>query len=63
RVCLALLAAQSRPALEVVVVDNGCVDDSAVLARAAGARVVREPRRGVPAAAAAGLDAAVGELL
>ncbi|MBN6828941.1 glycosyltransferase, partial [Micrococcus luteus] len=40
RVCLALLAAQSRPALEVVVVDNGCVDDSAVLARAAGARVV-----------------------
>lgn len=63
RVCLALLAAQSRPALEVVVVDNGCMDDSAVLARAAGARVVHEPRRGVPAAAAAGLDAAVGELL
>lgn len=63
RDCLALLARQTRPPEEVVVVDNGCTDDSAAVARAAGARVVVEPVRGIPAAAAAGYDAAVGELL
>ena len=31
---------------EIVVVDNGCLDRTAEVARAAGARVVREERRG-----------------
>jgi glycosyltransferase involved in cell wall biosynthesis len=40
---------------EVVVVDNGSVDATAVRARAAGARVVAEPRRGYGRACAAGI--------
>jgi glycosyltransferase involved in cell wall biosynthesis len=41
-----------------IVVDNGSTDDSAEVARAAGATVVHEPRRGFGAACAAGLAAA-----
>ena len=48
---------------EVVVVDNASEDDSAALARAAGARVVTEPRRGYGSAYLAGLDAARGRYL
>ena len=40
---------------EVVVVDNGSTDRTAAVARAAGATVVREPRRGYGAACLAGL--------
>lgn len=61
--CLERLAAQSVAPLEVVVVDNGSVDASADVARAAGARVVDEPVRGIPAAAAAGYDAAIGDVI
>jgi len=39
----------------VVVVDNGSTDGTAAVARAAGATVVREPRRGYGAACLAGL--------
>jgi len=45
---------------EVVVADNGSVDGSADLARAAGARVVDEPRRGYGSAYMAGFAAARG---
>ena len=61
--CLRLLAAQTRPPDEVVVVDNASTDDTARVARAAGARVVAEPRVGIPPAAATGYDAARGEVL
>lgn len=63
RRCLERIAAQTVAPLEVVVVDNGCVDDSAAVARAAGARVVREPVRGIPAAAARGYDEARGAVI
>jgi glycosyltransferase involved in cell wall biosynthesis len=43
---------------EVIVVDNGSTDATAERARAAGARVVHEPRRGYGRACAAGLGAA-----
>jgi hypothetical protein len=43
---------------EVLVVDNASEDDSAALAAAAGARVVREPRRGYGSAYLAGFAAA-----
>jgi len=45
---------------EIVVADNGSVDGSADLARAAGARVVDEPRRGYGSAYMAGFAAARG---
>lgn len=63
RACLTALAGQTRPADEIVVVDNASTDDTAEVAAAAGARVVREPQRGILAATAAGFDAAVGDLL
>lgn len=63
RRCLERIADQSVAPFEVVVVDNGCSDDSAAVARAAGARVVVEPVRGIPAAAARGYDEARGDVI
>ncbi len=48
---------------EVLVVDNGSTDESAARAEAAGARLVREPRRGYGQAYLAGLAAARGRYL
>jgi glycosyl transferase family 2 len=48
---------------EVVVCDNGSDDDSGELAAAAGARVVREPRRGYGSAYLTGFSAAAGEYI
>ncbi|GAA2171096.1 glycosyltransferase family A protein [Agrococcus versicolor] len=61
--CLAALARQSRPADEIVVVDNASSDDSADVARAAGAVVVRCDVPGIPAAASRGYDAATGDVI
>jgi glycosyltransferase involved in cell wall biosynthesis len=47
----------------VLVVDNGSTDGTAEVARALGARVVSEPRRGYGAAVHAGLEAAGSELV
>jgi dTDP-L-rhamnose 4-epimerase len=47
----------------VLVVDNGSTDATAAVARALGARVVAEPRRGYGAAVHAGLEAAHAELV
>jgi cellulose synthase/poly-beta-1,6-N-acetylglucosamine synthase-like glycosyltransferase len=63
RACLRALAGQTVPPDEVVVVDNASRDDSAEVAREAGARVVREPVLGIPAAASAGYDAARHEVI
>ncbi|CAN5243858.1 glycosyltransferase family 2 protein [soil metagenome] len=46
-----------------IVVDNGCTDDSAAIARARGATVVHEPRRGFGSAAHAGLLAATAPIV
>lgn len=61
-VCLAALEAQEVRVDEIIVVDNGCTDDSVAIALAAGARVVVEAIPGIPAAAATGLDAATGSI-
>ncbi|WP_431836492.1 glycosyltransferase family 2 protein [Cellulomonas sp. Y8] len=61
--CLASLAAQTRLPDEVVVVDNASGDGTARVAAAAGARVVHEAERGIWPAAAAGYDAATGDVI
>ena len=48
---------------EVIVVDNASEDDSAALAREAGATVIAEPRRGYGSAYLAGLAAARGDAI
>jgi len=48
---------------EVIVVDNGSTDGSGNLARAAGALVVEEPRRGYGSAYLAGLAVAQGDYI
>ncbi|MEE6273769.1 glycosyltransferase family 2 protein [Georgenia sp. MJ206] len=61
--CLRALGAQGHAPLEVVVVDNASTDGSAAVALRYGARVVPEPRVGIPAAAATGYDAARGDVI
>jgi hypothetical protein len=61
--CLARLSSQTVPPSEVVVVDNASTDRTAAVAAAWGARVVREPRPGIPAAAATGYDSARGDVI
>lgn len=60
---LDVLARQTVPPLEIIVVDNASTDESAQVATEAGCRVVSEPRPGIAAAAAAGYDAARGDLI
>ncbi|MFN8467121.1 MAG: glycosyltransferase family 2 protein [Caldilineaceae bacterium] len=63
--CLGPLLAEVPPDLagEIIVVDNGSTDDTAAVARAAGAQVMVEPRRGYGAACRAGAMAARGDIL
>ncbi|WP_309571214.1 glycosyltransferase [Deinococcus sp.] len=55
---LQALSRQTRPAAEVIVVDNGSVDDTVRVAAEWGARIVRCAERGVARARQAGLHAA-----
>ena len=58
--CIGELVAETlaQPVDAVIVVDNGSTDETAGAARQAGARVVREPRRGYGAACSAGVRTA-----
>jgi glycosyltransferase involved in cell wall biosynthesis len=57
------LLARLPDGYRAVVVDNGSTDDTAAIARAAGAEVVWEPRRGFGSACWAGLCAAEAEVV
>jgi glycosyltransferase involved in cell wall biosynthesis len=63
--CLGPLLAELPPGLvqQVIVVDNGSTDNTVAVARAAGAQVIIEPRRGYGFACAAGSAAANGDVL
>jgi len=61
---LGSLSAQDFPgAVEVLVVDNGSVDSTAEVARAAGVRVEAEPVLGVCSARQRGTDRARGQIV
>lgn len=62
--CLQALARSSHPPLEVLVVDDASTDDTAAVAEAHGARVLRlDQRRGPAAARNLGATAARGDVL
>ena len=61
--CLAALARQSRPADEIIVVDNASTDATAAVARRFGTVVLYEPQPGITAAASHGYDAAIGDII
>jgi cellulose synthase/poly-beta-1,6-N-acetylglucosamine synthase-like glycosyltransferase len=48
---------------EIIVVDGGSTDHTAAIAQAAGARVIREPRRGYGLACAAGVAVASEDII
>ena len=57
-VCLAALARQTRPADEIVVVDNASTDNTAAVCDAAGARRIAVELPGIAASTAFGFDEA-----
>ncbi|MET3951392.1 glycosyltransferase family A protein [Arthrobacter sp. UYEF36] len=62
-VCLAALARQTRPADEIVVIDNASTDNTAEVCAAAGARRITVELPGIAASTAHGFDAARSELI
>ena len=61
--CLSSIVSQTVRPLEVIVVDNGSTDDSAIVAEQFYARVLHVAAPGIAAASSAGYDAARGEVI
>jgi glycosyltransferase involved in cell wall biosynthesis len=62
-VCLAALARQTRPADEIIVVDNGSADNTAQVCAAAGVRRIGVELPGIAASTAFGFDEAGSEII
>jgi glycosyltransferase involved in cell wall biosynthesis len=60
---LASVAAQTRRAAEIIVVDDGSTDATSAIARAAGARVLRQERHGPAVALNTAIAASTGRYL
>ncbi|HYA30930.1 MAG TPA: glycosyltransferase family 2 protein, partial [Acidobacteriota bacterium] len=60
---LPLVQQQMGPTDELIVIDNGSIDDTAAIASKFGARVVHEPVRGRSRARNRGIQIAEGDLL
>ncbi|MBA2292892.1 MAG: glycosyltransferase family 2 protein, partial [Gemmatimonadales bacterium] len=58
---VASLYAQSSPPREIIVVDDGSTDETAAVAEAAGARVIRQSNGGPASARNTGIRAATTE--
>lgn len=54
---------QTRPADEVIVVDNNCTDKTADIARSLGATVIHEASQGLTPARNTGFDVAIGDII
>lgn len=61
--CLESLTRQDFPNFEVIVVDNGSIDDTIRIARRYGCRVILEERKGVSYARQRGFEAARGKII
>ncbi len=61
--CLESVRAQTFASYEIIVVDNGSTDSTAVIAESMGVKVVSEPVPGLPRARERGRRAAAGTLL
>jgi glycosyltransferase involved in cell wall biosynthesis len=61
--CIRSIQAQPAPVHEIIVVDNGCADRTAEIARQLGCAVVREERPGLSHARNRGAEAAGGDIL